>query len=201
VPHDSEIRAQEALRDAAWVIRAREGDAEAFRLLFDAYQGTVYRIALRMIGNAEEAADLTQESFIRAYQQLPRLRDPGVFGGWMRMIVTNLCRDYLKRVRPTSYSLDAPPPGSHDLQSWELPSPARTGEEQVLDAEFRAAMARGIGALSPDHRAVLVLHHLEDLPVEEIAATLRLPIGTVKSRLARARAELRKHLERYVSGN
>jgi RNA polymerase sigma-70 factor (ECF subfamily) len=191
-------RPQDGERDAAWVLRARQGDAEAFRALFGAYQGIVYRIALRMVGDADDAADLTQETFIRVYRQLSGLRDVALFGRWVRMIATNLCRDHLKRARPTIYSLDAPPPGTHDLSEWEFPSPTENGEQLAIADAVKTAMATAIGALSPDHRAVLVLHHLEGLPVDEIARTLRVPIGTVKSRLARARAEMKKHLEPYL---
>lgn len=195
---DSETRPPDSGRDATLVLRARQGDAEAFRALFEAYQGIVFRIAMRMIGDADEAADLTQETFIRVYRQLSSLRDASFFSRWIRMIVTNLCRDHLKRARPTVFSLDAPPPGSQNLSEWELPSPVQTGEQVVLADALKTALAKGIGALSPDHRAVLVLHHLEGLPVDEIAQTLQVPIGTVKSRLARARAELKKILEPYL---
>lgn len=186
-------------RDVEWVTRARKGDGEAFRALFEAYQGIVFRIAMRMVGDVEEAADLTQETFIRVYRQLSGLRDATLFGRWIRMIVTNICRDHLKRARPTIYSLDAPPPGTHDLSEWELPSPTETGEQAAMGEALKAALADGINALSPDHRAVMVLHHLEGLPVDEIAQTLRVPIGTVKSRLARARGELKKFLAPYLS--
>lgn len=199
LPQDNDTLQSESSRDGVWVQRARQGDAAAFRALFDAYQGIVYRIAMRMVGDADDAADLTQETFIRVYRQLSSLRDASLFGRWIRMIATNICRDHLKRARPTTYSLDAPPPGTHDLTDWELPSPIETGEQLVITDAVKSAMAEGINALSPDHRAVLVLHHLEGLPVEEIARTLNVPIGTVKSRLARARAELRKSLDPYLN--
>jgi len=188
-------------RDAALVARARRGDAGAFQALFDLYQGTVYRIALRMVGHPDDAADLTQETFIRAYRQLATVRDAAYFGRWIRMIATNICRDYLKRARPTIYSLDAPPPGGgYDLTEWELPSPAENGEQRVMADALKTALADALAALSADHRAVVVLHHLEGLPVEEIALTLAVPVGTVKSRLARARADLRHRLAAFLAG-
>jgi len=186
-------------RDAALVARACRGDADAFHALFEQYQGIVYRIALRMVGNSEDAADLTQDTFIRAYRQLSSLRDAAFFGRWIRMIVTNICRDHLKRARPTIYSLDAPPPGEHDLTEWELPSPTENGEQLAMTEALKTALAHALAALSPDHRAVMILHHLEGLPVEEIALTMTVPVGTVKSRLARARADLRKRLDSFLT--
>ncbi len=188
----------EARRDAAWVAAARAGDRDAFHALFQAYQRAVYAIAYRMLGNADDAADVAQDTFVRAWRQLGTLRAGETFARWIRIIVTNRCRDHLKRVRPVTYSLDAAPPGSEELTAWELPAPEPDGAGHLLDAELRGTLARAIGGLSPDHRAVLVLHHLDDQPVEEIARILSLPIGTVKSRLARARAYLREALDSYL---
>jgi RNA polymerase sigma-70 factor (ECF subfamily) len=188
----------EARRDAAWVARARAGDRDAFHALFTTYQRAVYAIAFRMLGNAEEAADVAQETFVRAWRQLKGLRAGETFARWIRIIVTNLCRDHLKRARPVTYSLDAAPPGTDAMTAWELPAPDLDGAGHLLHAEFRAALARAIGGLSADHRAVLVLHHLDDQPVDEIARILGLPIGTVKSRLGRARAALRDALAPYL---
>jgi len=198
--HNERVAEQsgEVRRDATWVVLAQRGDADAFQQLFLAYQRPVYAIALRMMGNAEDAADLTQETFVRAYRQLNHLRAGETFGRWIRVIVTNLCRDHLKRVRPTVYSLDAPPPGMDSLSSWELPSSAPNAEDMLISAEFRTAIAQGLATLSPDFRAVVVLHHIDDQPVEEIGRILKIPIGTVKSRLARARAHLRRYLESYL---
>ncbi|MHB0939571.1 MAG: RNA polymerase sigma factor [Armatimonadota bacterium] len=183
--------------DARLVGRAQAGDQAAFRQLFETYGPLVYRVAARMVGE-EDAADLTQDVFVRAYQRLGSLHDGQAFHAWITRLAVNVAHDHLRRRKPQAFSLDAPPPGTEEGSEWQLPSDAPTAEHQLLSGELCAQIQNALGALSPDHRAVVVLHHLEHLPVEQIAETLGVPIGTVKSRLARARAELKKVLAEYL---
>jgi len=183
--------------DARLVARAQAGDQAAFRQLFETYGSVVYRLAARMVGE-EEAADLTQDIFVRAYQRLDSLRDGQAFHAWITRLAMNIAHDALRRRKPPSFSLDAPPPGAEEGTEWQLAASSSGAEERMLTGELHAQVQQALGALSPDHRAVVILHHLEEMPVECIAETLGVPIGTVKSRLARARAELKRLLADYV---
>jgi len=183
--------------DARLVARAQAGDQAAFRQLFENYGQTVYRLTARMAGE-DEAADLTQEVFVRAYQRLGSLRDGQAFHAWITRLAINIVHDALRRRKPQTFSLDAAPPGTEEGTEWSLASKAPTTEDQMLSGELSTHLRTALESLSPDHRAVIVLHHLEEMPVERIAEILKVPIGTVKSRLARARAELKRLLSDYL---
>lgn len=184
--------------DSRLVARACHGEQGAFRQLFEIYSPLVYRIAYRMLETPDDAADLTQDVFVRAYQRLSSLRDGQAFHAWITRMAMNMAHDRLRKHRPVQFSLDAPPPGRDEGGEWALTDDAPGSEERMLTGELTEQVRKALGKLSPEHRAVVILHHLEGLPVEEIGRILEVPVGTVKSRLARARAELKRRLESYV---
>ncbi len=186
--------------DARLVTRAAGGDQAAFRQLFEAYSPLVYRIALRMLGDQNEAADLAQDVFVRAYERLSSLRDGQAFQAWITRLAVNMAHDRSRRRRPATLSLDAPPPGMDTGGEWHLAAADAGNDAGVLSAELSARVQAALLTLSAEHRIVVVLHHLEEMAVDEIAQLLRVPPGTVKSRLSRARADLRRKLEEYVEG-
>jgi RNA polymerase sigma-70 factor (ECF subfamily) len=186
--------------DARLVARAQAGDQAAFRQLFETYSPLVFRIAARMLGDDHDAADLTQEIFVRIYQKIGALRDGQAFHAWITRMAVNMLNDHLRRRHPTTFSLNAAPPGADDDTEWQLPSEGLGAEERILSGELQGKIQAALQALSHDHRSVVVLHHLENMPIEEIATILKIPPGTVKSRLARARAELKRRLEDYLTG-
>lgn len=185
--------------DERLVDRARHGDQGAFRQLFERYSPLVYRVAYRMLGHPEDAADLTQDVFVRAYTRLSTLQHGQAFQAWITRLTVNIVRDYQRRRRPDTTSLDAPVSGMDDTAEWSLPSTDPPLDQRLLQQELSAQIQTALLRLSPEHRAVIILHHLENMPVEEISATLQLPVGTIKSRLARARAELRRRLDSYLT--
>lgn len=170
------------------VRRAKAGDQAAFESLFRRHQPAMYRLALHFTGSAETAADVTQEAFIKAWSKLPRLRDEAAFAGWVRSILLNGARDAGRSSQPVR-SLEEDPRGAEAVvDNGLLPG------EGMAQAQVRETVRRAVMSL-PDHqRTVVVMHHLEDMPVDEIAATLGLPKGTVVSRLARGRDMLKKKL-------
>lgn len=190
------VRADHA-DDARLVERVRHGDQEAFRQLFETYSPLVYRIIYRMVGTPDDAADLTQDVFVRAYERLGSLKDGQAFQAWITRLAVNMAHDAARRRRPESFSLDAPPPGTDEGGEWQIAADTPAHDAGLLSDELAAHVQQALLALSPDHRAVVILHHLEHLGVEEIAVALNVPTGTVKSRLARARAELKRRLEGY----
>jgi len=185
--------------DVNIVVRARQGDREAFRLLFEATKGRTFNYMLRMIRNVEDAKDLTQEVYAKAFFALPGLRQPEAFYGWLKALVVNRVRDYLRSApaRNREVSLEEMVETSGGDVS-ALGVAAVTPEEDLLARERSAEMEKAIDGLPDIHREVVLLHHIEGLPVEHIASLLRVPPGTVKSRLARARGELASKLSGYT---
>ena len=170
--------------------RVLGGDANAFEELVLRYEGTVYSIALRMVSNREDAADMTQEAFIKAYNSLPSFRGDSRFSSWLYRIATNVCVDFLrsKSRRPQS-SLTAENDDGEDAQL-DIPDPADGPEEQLMKKLSMQSLSEGLRLLGDDHRQILVMRELGGMSYAEIGAALSLEEGTVKSRIFRARKKL-----------
>ncbi|NPA91310.1 MAG: sigma-70 family RNA polymerase sigma factor [Chloroflexi bacterium] len=175
---------------------AKSGDIAAFNQLVLRYQNQAYNVAYRLLGDPDGAADATQEAFIKAYQRLHQLRGEH-FRPWLLRIVTNTCYDILRRrARRATQPLDAMEDEDPErLPRWQ--SDEETPEEVALRHEIGRAVEEGLLELSPEHRAVVVLSDIEGLSYEEISQVLNIPVGTVKSRLSRARARLRDYLRSH----
>ena len=180
--------------DDALVRRARTGDAAAFEALVDARIDRCYRIAVSILSNDADAADATQDALVLAWRQLPRLRDPAGFDSWLNRIVANaalMARRHRVRLRevsvqPADPGADSPQPEARqDLH-------ARTQMDVMVDND---AIGRAFDRLRPQDRMILVLHHVEERPVAEIARSLGIPVGTAKWRLHAARGALEKAME------
>ena len=177
--------------ERALVERARSGDRAAFDDLVRSRIDAVYRTSLAILGDAADAADATQEAFVLAWRNMGSLRDPALFDAWFGRIQLNACRAELRRRKRTSVR-EVELPEEADGRT-EPPALERSMDDLMADADvFDRAFAR----LSVDDRAVLVLHHLHERPVGEIAAALGKPEGTIKARLFRARAALETALAR-----
>ena len=177
-------------QEAAIVRKVLGGDANAFETLVLEYEKNVYNIALRMTGNSEDAADMTQEAFIKAYNSLQSFRGDSKFSVWLYRIVSNVCLDFLrsKNRRPT-VALSVEDDDGEDAQldvADESQSP-----ELLLDRKLtRDSVRRGLDSLPPDYRQILLLREIQGLSYDEIAQALSLEVGTVKSRIFRARKRL-----------
>jgi len=187
--------------DPELIRKVREGSLSAFEELFNTYQRRVYNLIYRMVGNDQDAADLTQEAFVRIFNARHRLKSEETFLAWMRAIATNLCRDHFRKCKRTirADSLDAPvcledDEVQQDVEDWS------NNPERALDKkDMQEAVQGALETLSDEHRTVVVLHHIEGMDLKEIARELGVPEGTVKSRLARAREELKRKLGHYVA--
>lgn len=166
--------------DAELVARCRDGDREAFAELVREHQMAVYNIAHRMAGNADDAEDLAQAAFLKAYSALRNFRGECSFRTWVCQIVTRLCLDSIRARRRAPLLLERIDYGTNP--DWR----EAMVDKQVLD--------EAVAALPPAYRAAIVLRHCEELSYQEIAEALRLPIGTVKTHISRARALLAKRL-------
>lgn len=174
----------------AVIRRVCAGDADAFEALVTAYQKQVYNLALRTVGNEEDAADMTQEAFLRAYRSLGSFRGDSKFSVWLYRLTTNICIDFLRsRGRRPTVSLTTP---DEDDEPQELDvADERFDPVCSLErAELRRAVQRGLATLPEDSRRILMLRELSGLSYAEIGKVLRLEEGTVKSRLFRARKKL-----------
>ena len=184
-----------ALAGRSLVDLARSGDAAAFELLVRSRMDATYRLTFAILGDGADAADATQEAFVAAWRQLPRLRDASMFDGWLNRIVANAARMArrhrvrLREVRVGPLSTDDDRTAGHD----EAPGPGDRTE--IDDVAEKDAIGRAFDRLRPDERAILALHHVDERPVAEIARTLGIPTGTAKWRLHAARRALERAME------
>ncbi len=183
-----------------WVLAAQKGDACAFEELFSLFQGTVYNTALQLVGNPEDASDITQDTFLRAWEQLPKLNAPEAFRNWLLTITVNLCRSHFRKEPPPTESLGelVEGEGAEGETEVQVADERVDIEEAVLERERVRLVRRAVSELPLAFREVVVLHYFEGLEVADIAKILRVPVGTVKSRLARAREQLRRKLQRWL---
>ncbi len=186
--------------EPALIDDAKRGDLDAFNRLVLAYQSLAYNVAYRIMGEGDSAADATQEAFISAFRHIKRFRG-GSFRSWLLRIVTNACYDELRRrKRRPAISLEAMTEYSEGSDSDE---PATLGtqsvgpESEAERGELNAAIQECINNLSPEFKVVVVLVDIQGYDYQEVSDVIDRPLGTVKSRLARARAKLRQCLQRF----
>jgi len=180
--------------DDALVRRARTGDAAAFGMLVATRIDRCYRLAWSILSNDADAADATQDALVSAWRQLPRLRDIAAFDGWLNRIVANaalMARRHRVRLREVSVRPVSPADETAPPEPPQDPH-ARTAMDMLVDSD---AIGRAFDRLRPQERLILVLHHVEERPVAEIARSLGIPVGTAKWRLHAARGALEKAME------
>ena len=169
---------------------AAGGDEAAFEELVRLHEKKVYNLALRMCGSPEDAADAAQEAFLAAWKSLPNFRGEAGFSTWLYRLTSNAAIDHLRRTRRQRWEASLDDEALRVDAADEAPSPQARAEGE----ELRGAVLSGRAQLSDDHRQALTLRELQDLSYEEIAAVLEIDLGTVKSRISRARGALRKIL-------
>jgi len=176
----------------------RGGNAGAFDLLVTRHQGRVFRLAFRLLGEREAALDAAQEAFVKAWKALPRFKGDARFSTWLTRITINQCRNELrkrgtvKHTRPVS--LDETLPGTDVARGESLASAEPDAPAQYRGAELRAAFELVLREIEPDSREVLLMTEVEAMSYEDMAELLEVPVGTVRSRLHRARADVRRRM-------
>ena len=179
-------REQEALT----VQRVLDGNADEYEKLVLEYQKNVYNLALRMTGDPEDAADMAQEAFIKAYNSLSGYRGDSKFSVWLYRIVSNVCLDFLRaKKRRQTVSLSVTDDDGEDTEL-DIADESQSPELLLERALTRDAVRRGLDALLPDYRQILLLREIQGLSYDEISLALDLEVGTVKSRIFRARKKL-----------
>jgi RNA polymerase sigma-70 factor (ECF subfamily) len=180
-------------RDEDLVRRFLSGDRGAFAMLVERHERRVYNLALRMTGREEDARDATQDAFLTALRKLSSFRGEAAFTTWLHRVTINACYDLLRK-RQRYPLLDR----GEDVLSPEPPPVPDHADEASLSIDVRRALRQ----VPEDFRAVMILHDVQDLPQDEVAAILGIPVGTVKSRLHRGRVALARalHAERERPG-
>jgi RNA polymerase sigma-70 factor, ECF subfamily len=178
--------------DRDLVGRARRGDREAFTQLIVQYQVPLYNMALRMVGRPDDAADIAQEAFLRAWEKIRTLRE-APFKSWLFQIAANLCYDHFRRGKRYGVMPDEDQTGHVVALGIATPDP-----QERAEANERTRLVRdSIAALEHDMRIAIILRDVNGMTYDEIASVLRVPLGTVKSRIARARAQVQDRLQQH----
>ncbi len=187
IPADADVRLLE---------RCRRGDAEAFETLFRKYQAYVFNVALGMLGNAEDASDVTQEAFLRLHRNIDSFRGDSTFSTWLYRVAVNLCITEIRRRGRNRFEfLDDV---VHEDESRILDEPPPAPEAMMEVEEERRIVHRVLSQLPPDYRAIMVLRHFQQLAYEEIAEVLGLTLSQVKTRLFRARKMFKDRFTAYL---
>ncbi len=199
LPPDPDSGESAGPADEELVHKAQQGDVHAFDLLVERYHGRIYALTYNMTSNREDAEDLTQEVFVKAFEALPRFKGKSSFYTWIYRIAVNKTINYRKkRNRKRALSLDAfdhdikTDPAYHDLTS--KGSPLRNMSLSELQVKLNEALQH----LSEKHRTVVVLHDMQGIPHEEIAKMVKTSVGTVRSRLFYARRQMQAELSEFM---
>ncbi len=183
--------------EAYLLIKATEGDMGAFEQLILGYEKFVYAIAYRMLPNSEDAKDISQEVLIKIYKNLHEFSNITYFKSWVARITTNTCIDELrKRRRKEAVSLDETKDGEEGLKIIQIPSKESTPEESAIESEKQKELVSAIHKLSHDYKTLIVLRDIQGMSYNEIAEVTNSNLGTVKSRLSRARRRLKQLYEK-----
>jgi RNA polymerase sigma-70 factor (ECF subfamily) len=184
--------------DAQLVRRVQKGDKGAFDLLVLKYQHKIVNLVMRYVRDPDQALDITQEAFLKAYRALPRFRGDAAFYTWMYRIAVNTAKNYLaaQRRRPMDVELDMQDPEQYELHA-KLKD-MDTPEAVNIGIELRSSVERAFAALPEDLRTAIVLRELDGMSYEEIAETMECPVGTVRSRIFRARDAISKKIGNLI---
>ncbi len=179
--------------DRELVLRIRQGELEDYGELVRRYQSSVFNVCYRLLGERRDAEDMTQDTFIRAYQRLHTFDASRPFGPWIRRVAANLTLNHLKRKTTPQVPLD-------EERDRQYQSPSANPETTYVRREQAAIIREAILSLPPHYRAVIELRHFQDMDYQQMAETLNLPLNTVKSHLFRARKLLAQALSREQGG-
>jgi len=181
--------------DKELISRALDGNQDAYQQLLQRYQKTVYHIVIKIIRNADDAQDLVQETFMRAFNTLESYRSEFRFSTWLCKIAANCSIDYLRKKKIKAFSMDKPYETQDGAVEMELQDTGANPEEYLLRKQKLVSIEEAIQTLPGKYKEVIVYRHHDDKSYEEIARILGIPIGTVKARIFRARELLKKKLK------
>ncbi len=193
------VQSAQAAQELAWVLAAQAGDRIAFGKLAQQYQRQCVAVALRLLGNAHDSAELVQDALIKAYRNLGQLQQAERFGPWLMRIVTNLALNYRRsRVRRQTTSIEQSTQGDgEDLRSTLAGGPQDAPDKPLTSAELGDAIQKSIAALPEKQRLALVMFAIEKMPQKDVADVLNCSVEAVKWHVFTARKQLKKSLAEY----
>jgi len=181
--------------------KCAKGNIDAFEELIGKYEKPAYNIALKVLKNPEDAMDISQEAFIKVFKSIKNFNFESAFSTWLYRIVTNSCLDYLRKNKRKTYSIDNPIQTDDGEIARDIMDNSNTPEEVMEREMTRELVHRAIDKLDDIHRTVIVLRDIEEFTYEEIAQILDCSLGTVKSRINRARGSLKDILLKEMEQN
>jgi RNA polymerase sigma-70 factor (ECF subfamily) len=182
--------------DSTLIQRALAGDQRAFRRIRQKYQETISHLILRIVRNKkEEVDDLTQEAFIKAFTSLASFNEEYAFSTWLYKIATNNAIDYIRKRKLQTFSIDKPLETEESDYSFELPDTDLVPDQKLIALQRKKMLDDAMNSLPPKYRMVMTMRHVDEKEYQEIAKTLKLPLGTVKAHIFRAREMLYKQLK------
>lgn len=173
---------------------AKSGSQDAFAELMRLYEKPIYNLCLRMCRRHEDAEDLTQSTFLKAWRSLPGFQEDSTFFTWLYRLASNTCIDFLRQEGRRNSQFQTVPLDAEEQPNLQIPDRAKLPEELLLQGDLKSTLLRAMEALSLEHRDILIQRELDGLSYQEISDLLQLELGTVKSRIARARLALRQIL-------
>lgn len=183
------------LKEKDLIRKAKQGDMHAFEELILKHEKIVYNVALRMMNHGEDAKDISQEVFLKAYRSLSNFDERSAFSTWLYRITHNTCIDEMrKRKGKQSYSLEEELENEEGSMQRQIADEGDTPEESLLREEQKSEILQALDNLSAEHKAAIILRDVKGLSYEEIAEILELSLGTVKSRISRGRNQLKKEI-------
>jgi RNA polymerase sigma factor (sigma-70 family) len=180
--------------DSALIKRALGGDQRAFLKLRQKYYDAIFKLINRMVRNREEVEDLTQEAFIKAFTSLAGFDEEYAFSTWLYKIASNNSIDYIRKKKLQTFSIDKPIESDDSDYSFELPDTELKPDQELIAAQRKKMLEEAMNSLPPKYRQVIMMRHVDEREYQEIAKALKLPLGTVKAHIFRARELLYKRL-------
>jgi RNA polymerase sigma-70 factor (ECF subfamily) len=175
-----------------WLKQSKSGDLESFERLIEKYQHVAYNIAYRMVGNEEDAKDITQEAFIKVFKSIASFREDSSFSTWLYRIVMNTCKDELRKKKLKVISIDRDIEVGESSVSFEIPDHTYSPEVVYEKKQLHAMLSQALTDLPEQNRIVVIMRDVQGFSYEDIAECINIPVGTVKSRINRGRHMLRE---------
>jgi RNA polymerase sigma-70 factor, ECF subfamily len=197
-PSREQRRVDSREEDSRLIQQAIRGDDLAYRRLMEKYHDAIFNFIFRMVHDREQVEDLAQEAFIKAFSSLKSFNEEYAFSTWLYKIATNNCIDYIRKRKPQMYSIDKPIDSKDSDMAFELPDESYEADQDIISDQRAVLLNHAIGKLPEKYRKVIQLRHVEERSYEEIAEMLKLPIGTVKAHIFRARELLYKQLRHKI---
>jgi RNA polymerase sigma factor (sigma-70 family) len=198
-PPLSDQRLESRKEDARLIHDALKGDQAAYKKLLKKYHDQIYHLISRIVHRRDQVEDLTQEAFVKAFASLKHFNEEYAFSTWLYKIATNSSIDYIRKRKLDTFSIDKPIAMEESEYSFELPDTTYQPDKHIIQRQRASLIEEAIGMLPEKYRRVIILRHSEERDYAEIAKLLKLPIGTVKAHIFRARELLNKYLRDKIA--